>query len=87
MDSTQNTPAPSESDSQDILDSVNAFAPDIQSALQAVVQKKPAFQKLAVGGAVKLVKQDLASLASATNSFENALISKAPVRLSFPPAK
>ncbi|KAK1221195.1 hypothetical protein PQX77_016009 [Marasmius sp. AFHP31] len=69
---------PSEYDSQDILNSVEAFVPDITSALQAVVKKKPAFQKLAIGGIVKLVKQDLASLGSATKSFEDALISKAP---------
>ncbi|KAJ8073983.1 hypothetical protein AAF712_007995 [Marasmius tenuissimus] len=69
---------PSESDSETILTSVEAFVPTIKSALQAVVNKKPAFQKLAIGGIVKLVKQDLASLGSASKSFEDALINKAP---------
>ncbi|KAG7091707.1 hypothetical protein E1B28_008108 [Marasmius oreades] len=75
------TPQPSESDSQTILNSVQGFVPSVTDALQAIIDKKAAFQALPIGGIPALVKQDLANLNTATVAFENGLIAKAPTDL------
>ncbi|KAF9259729.1 hypothetical protein L218DRAFT_812563, partial [Marasmius fiardii PR-910] len=75
------TPAPSEADSQTILNSVQALVNPITSGLNAIVAKKPAFDALPLGGVSALVKQDLGNLATAATAFENGLIAKAPADL------
>ncbi|KAF9254464.1 hypothetical protein L218DRAFT_951533 [Marasmius fiardii PR-910] len=52
-----------------------------RTGLNGLVTKKAAFQALPLGGVPGLIKQDLASLATATVAFENSIIAKAPADL------
>ncbi|KAL0570178.1 hypothetical protein V5O48_011783 [Marasmius crinis-equi] len=73
------TSTPSEDDSKDVLDAFHELAPSISSALEALVNKKAAFESLPFGQWVSgLVKQDLGQLADATKQFASGLVSKAP---------
>ena len=66
-----------EADAKAVIAAVKGFTPTIVNALTNIIAKKPSFVSLIV--AVSLVKQDLASLNSATTAFENALKALAPV--------
>ncbi|EJD51216.1 hypothetical protein AURDEDRAFT_159623 [Auricularia subglabra TFB-10046 SS5] len=78
---TTNTAAFSEADGTAVLNAVRGFQPNIITALNTVVAKKPIFQGLPVGGVPTLVKQDLALLNTNTKALENALTAKAPADL------
>ncbi|KAF9459839.1 hydrophobic surface binding protein [Collybia nuda] len=67
-----------EADGGAILSSVNAFEPTIQHALVGIVEKRPAFQALPIGGIPALVLQDLKDLNTNTVAFSDALITNAP---------
>jgi len=62
------------------LNAVQGLEPAIISTLDDIVDKKPAFVALPIGGIPALVLQDLENLSASTVTFENALISKSPVR-------
>ncbi|KAK0485787.1 hydrophobic surface binding protein [Armillaria novae-zelandiae] len=78
---TTATTAFSESDGATILAAVEGFEPNILDALTAIVEKRPAFQALPIGGIPALVLQDLQNLNTGTTAFENALIAKSPADL------
>ncbi|THH14456.1 hypothetical protein EW146_g5882 [Bondarzewia mesenterica] len=71
----------SDADGQTILSQVQALEPNITSALQNIVEKKPAFEALPIGGIPALVEQDLQTLESDTSAFANALIANTPADL------
>ncbi|KAH9478054.1 hypothetical protein JR316_0010291 [Psilocybe cubensis] len=73
------TPKPvSEADGNTILAAVQALEPIIIDTVTQIVNKKPAFQALPIGGIPALVKQDLINLNASTSKFEAALIGSAP---------
>ncbi|KAK7034600.1 hypothetical protein VNI00_012231 [Paramarasmius palmivorus] len=67
----------SDADSADILASVEAIEPTIESALTGIVEKKPAFDALPIGGVSALVRQDLNNLNTDTLALADSLIAKA----------
>ncbi|KAJ3757567.1 hydrophobic surface binding protein [Lentinula raphanica] len=71
----------SDADATTILSAVEGFEPAILDALTEIVEKKPGFDSLPLGGVSALVKQDLAELSTNTKDFENALIADTPADL------
>ncbi|KAH8831853.1 hydrophobic surface binding protein, partial [Flagelloscypha sp. PMI_526] len=68
----------SESDGQSVYNSVAALKPTILDALTVIVQKKPAFDALPLGGISTIVKNDLGVLRTDVANFGTALIAIAP---------
>ncbi|PPQ69844.1 hypothetical protein CVT24_003183 [Panaeolus cyanescens] len=67
-----------EADGLEVLNTVAGFAPNIDNALVGIVEKKPAFAALPIGGLPALIHQDLNNLKASTDGYATALVDNAP---------
>ncbi|KAF5383130.1 hypothetical protein D9615_004816 [Tricholomella constricta] len=68
----------SEADAGALIAAFEVLEPVIKHALVGIVDRRPAFTALPIGGIPALVKQDLNNLSASTIALEDALVSVTP---------
>lgn len=77
-DVSSNTETVSESDAQDIINTLTGTEANVKTATDRLVTLKPKFDSL---GVTNLAKQDIAALSTDTDAFGKALVAAAPADL------
>jgi Hydrophobic surface binding protein A len=77
-DVTSNTETVTESDAQDIINTLTGTEANVKTATDRLVTLKPKFDSLGVSN---LAKQDVAALSTDTDAFGKALVAAAPADL------
>ena len=77
-DVNSNTETVTESDAQDIINTLTGTEVNVKSATDRLVTLKPQFDSL---GVTNLAKQDIAALSTDTDAFGKALVAAAPADL------
>ncbi|KXN91332.1 hypothetical protein AN958_01307 [Leucoagaricus sp. SymC.cos] len=79
----KNVPLPiSVEDGKKVLDTTDDIKPLLAEAMKLVVEKKPAFENLHIGGILSIVRLDLTVLHDSVVVLEDALINASPPELS-----